>query len=292
MWIEEVLPGVSEVRQFATWCNSCVLRVTSARGRSWFKAVPDAWASEPSVTAMLAELLPSRTPQVIALDGGRGWMVLEDIAGTPMDAVPAHEPLGALEAVGELHRASAPLVETMLAGGCIDRRPSILSEQVAALATDPTVPLPGDLGSRLRAAVPRLQELCIELAAAVLPPTLVHGDLHAGNLMRVDDRYVAFDWSDACVADPFVDVLMFLSRMPDEPALQREGRERYLGAWPGLTGVEAAAYVELAEPLAAMHHAVTYRGIYDAFGPYEWWLFEGALPRWVEHALACPAVAG
>ena len=39
-----------------------------------------------------------------------------------------------------------------------------------------------------------------------------------------------------------------------------------------------------------MHHAVTYRGIYDAFGADEWWLFEGALPRWIEHALACPIV--
>ncbi len=35
-----------------------------------------------------------------------------------------------------------------------------------------------------------------------------------------------------------------------------------------------------------MHHAVTYRGIYDAFGVYEWWLFEGSLPGWIEHALA------
>jgi hypothetical protein len=209
-----------------------------------------------------------------------------------MDAVPAHERLGALEAVGELHRASASLVEALLAGGCVDRRPAILSEQVAALATDPTVPLPGDLGSRLHAAVPRLQDLRAALAAAALPPTLVHGDLHARNLMRVDDRYVAFDWSDACVADPFVDVLMFLSRMPDEPALRTEARERYLRTWPGLTGDDVAAYVEVAEPLAAMHHAVTYRGIYDAFGSYEWWLFQGALPRWIEHALDCPIVAG
>jgi hypothetical protein len=39
-WIAEVVPEVSDVQQFATWCNSCVLRVTSANGRLWFKAVP------------------------------------------------------------------------------------------------------------------------------------------------------------------------------------------------------------------------------------------------------------
>lgn len=84
---------------------------------------------------------------------------------------------------------------------------------------------------------------------------------------------------------------MFLTRLPDEPGLRATFRERYLDAWPSVTRSEAAAYADLAEPLAAMHHAVTYRGIYDAFGEYEWWLFEGALPRWIERALACPILA-
>jgi aminoglycoside phosphotransferase (APT) family kinase protein len=110
--------------------------------------------------------------------------------------------------------------------------------------------------------------------------------------MRIGDRFVVFDWSDACVADPFVDVLMFLTRLPDDPKLRATFRERYLDAWPGVSRSEAAGYAELAEPLAAMHHAITYRGIYDAFGPYEWWIFEGALPRWIEHALACPVLRG
>ncbi len=290
-WIDEVLPGVSEVRQFATWCNSCVLRVTSARGRSWFKAVPAYWAREPAVMAMLAELLPGRTPAVLALEPERGWMLLEDLGGEAADALPVEERVGALDAIGELHRAGAHLTDALLDGGCLDRRPTVLSAQIAALAADTTVALPGDLGTRLRAAVPRLQELCTELASSVIPPTLVHGDLHAGNVMRIDDRFVVFDWSDACVADPFVDVLMFLARLPDDPSLRTACRERYLEAWPGVTRSEAAAYAELAEPLAAMHHAVSYRGIYDAFGPYEWWLFAGSLPRWIEHALACPIVA-
>ena len=290
-WIDEVLPGVSEVRQFATWCNSCILRVTSVRGRSWFKAVPAHWAREPAVMVMLAELLAGRTPQVLALEVERGWMLLEDLDGQAADVLPVHERVGALEAIGELHRASAHLTDALLAGGCLDRRPNVLSAQIAALAADPTVPLPGDLGSRLHAAVPRLQQLCAGLASVPIPPTLVHGDLHAGNIMRTDNHFVVFDWSDACVADPFVDVLMFLTRLPDDPRLRMTFRERYLDAWPDVTRSEAATYVQLAEPLAAMHHAVTYRGIYDAFGPYEWWLFEGALPRWIEHALACPIVA-
>ncbi len=216
-WIEDVLPDVSHVGQFATWCNSCILRVGTAAGRSYFKASPAYFAREPIVTAMLAELFPGRTPQVLAVDADRGWMLLEDLGNEPADGLGVGERLGALAAIGELHVASVSLVDALLDGGCFDRRPSVLSAQIAALAADPTVPLPGDLAERFRAAVPRLQELCAELTLSPIPPTLVHGDLHAGNLMRTGDRFVVFDWTDACVADPFVDVLMFLTRLPDEP---------------------------------------------------------------------------
>jgi aminoglycoside phosphotransferase (APT) family kinase protein len=290
-WIDEVLPGVTEVRQFATWCVSCILRVTSPRGRSWYKAVPARWARETTATALLADLLPGMTPQVLALDAERGWMLLEDLDGVPADTLSMAEQFEALEAMGEVHRAAAHLTDALLAGGCLDRRPAVLSNQIAALAEDPTVPLPDGLAERLRRAVPRLQDLCEEMTAAPIQPTLVHGDLHSGNLMRIADRFVVFDWSDACVADPFVDVLMFLTRLPDDAELRATCRERYLAAWPGLTSAEAASYVHVAEPLAAMHHAATYRDIYDAFGPDDWWLFEGALPRWIEHALDCPTVA-
>lgn len=285
-WIEGVLSGVSEVRQYATWCVSCILRVGSTAGRSYFKASPAYFAHEPAVTALLAEHLPGRTPEVLALDTAKGWMLLEDLDGEPVDRLPAEEQQEALTAVAELHIDGVDLVGALLEGGCVDRRPAVLSDQIAMLAADTTVPLPGDLGVRLRAAVPRLQELCAEMGSSPIPPTLVHGDLHAGNIMRSGNRFVLFDWTDACVADPFVDASMFISRLPEDPVLRARSLERYLDAWDVAIGpLETTAYVELAEPLAAMHHAVTYRGIYDAFGASEWWLFEGALPRWIEHAL-------
>ena len=110
--------------------------------------------------------------------------------------------------------------------------------------------------------------------------------------MRTDGRFVTFDWTDACIADPFVDVLMFLSRLPDDSELGAAFLDRYLSVWSDVVPRSAlVAWTEIAEPVAAMHHAVTYRGIYDAFGEYEWWLFEGALPRWIERALASPRLA-
>jgi Phosphotransferase enzyme family len=292
-WIEASLPAVSDVRQYATWCVSCILRVTSPLGTSWFKATPASFAREPAVTSMLADLVPGRTPEVLALDADRGWMLLADLDGEPVDALAVDDRLEALLAVGELHRASVGSIDVLLDGGCVDRRPEVLATQIATLAADRTVPLPGDLDERLRSAVPRLVELCGELSTSPVPPTLVHGDLHAGNIMRTASRrYRVFDWSDACVADPFVDVVMFLMRLSEGTDVRARFREGYLDAWPGLTRAAAAAYADLAEPLAAMHHAVTYRALHDALGASEWWRFEGALPRWIRHALESPLVGG
>lgn len=53
--------------------------------------------------------------------------------------------------------------------------------------------------------------------------------------MRTDGRFVTFDWTDACIVDPFVDVLMFLTRLPDEwelkaAFLDQSGRVERRGA--------------------------------------------------------------
>jgi hypothetical protein len=49
-----------------------------------------------------------------------------------------------------------------------------------------------------------------EAASLGIPDTLVHGDLHAGNIGLRGGRSVFFDWTDACVAQPFLDLVTFL----------------------------------------------------------------------------------
>ena len=61
--------------------------------------------------------------------------------------------------------------------------------------------------ARLRTAIPALQERCTVLGRYNLPDCLVHGDLHLGNVARNGDSYQIFDWSDSCIAHPFVDMI-------------------------------------------------------------------------------------
>jgi hypothetical protein len=288
-WIGSTLPRVTEVHQYATWANSCVLSVASEGGRAWFKATIAYFETEPVVTELIGELLPGWAPTVLGVDADRGWMLLEDLDGVPVDTLPVDERLDALLAVGELHRASVGLVDRLLEGSCRDRRPIVLAGQIAELAADPGSGVPEALAERLRAATPRLGELCDAMTSSPIAPTLVHGDLHGGNIMRTADGYVPFDWSDACVADRYVDVLLFLTRVSKDQNVRAAFLERYLEAWPGVSRAALAEYVELAEPLAAMHQAVTYRALADVFGE-DAWFFGDTLARWIEHALACPVV--
>ena len=66
--------------------------------------------------------------------------------------------------------------------------------------------------------------------------TLVHGDLHPGNVARLDGELAYFDWTDACVAHPFFD-LHSLQWQKDE-ATRAALLDAYLGAWEGVASPE------------------------------------------------------
>lgn len=52
-------------------------------------------------------------------------------------------------------------------------------------------------------AVPRVRDLCAELATHGVPETIQHDDLNDGQVFERDGRYAVLDWGDACVAHPF-----------------------------------------------------------------------------------------
>jgi aminoglycoside phosphotransferase (APT) family kinase protein len=113
---------------------------------------------------------------------------------------------------------------------------------------------------RLRAFGPQLQTACAELAGYAVPPTLVHGDIHLGNVARSAGSYVFFDWTDACVAHPFFDTISIFGA--EDPNVQVRLRTSYLGVWAAYEPIERLLEAwELAKPLCALHQAVSYQHI-------------------------------
>jgi hypothetical protein len=175
------------VRQARVWRLSCLLRAPTGDGDVWFKAntTSPLFVNEGVVMGALAGLFPGRVPAPLAVEPERAWMVLADF--------------------GEEVRWEAPMevVEEV-------------AQTYARMQVEATAGLPGvdaatwlspDEEAGLRAAVPGLQARCAELAGHAVPPALVHGDLHLSNVARRPGGYLFFDWTDACVAHPFLDLL-------------------------------------------------------------------------------------
>jgi aminoglycoside/choline kinase family phosphotransferase len=294
-WIETTLPETASVDQYTTWSVSSLHRVETAVGRYYFKAAPTMFRYEAVVTEMLAQHFPDTIPRPIAIDGERGWMLTADFGDELVATMEAPYWVGSLDALASLQRKSVASVESLLASGCHDRRPRMLQSQVEELASEGSQWLPNALAQRLRAGLSRFQDLCEEVASAPIPNTLVHGDFHADNIAISGGRYLIFDWTDACIAHPFVDVATFLrysERTSTDRATRERWRDHYLRGWEELASYDVTSRLfERVGPLAAMHQAITYLWLLDSLDPSERWQFGSALEDWVTRALAGPVLS-
>jgi len=249
------------------WSLSAVMRVSTAEGDLYFKAATldqPLFCNEPSVTAWLGERFPGRVPVMVASDPNRGWMLLEDAGPEVGFDIPLERKGEVFRAFGNLQRDSAGELEILLAHGCIDRRPDRLMPQIERLLDDETAlkAVPEDDRRELRRRLPAVAELCRRVADGPVPSTLIHGDIHLGNVASRDGAFIFFDWTDASVAHPFVDMFMIYGEKDESTrALLRDA---YLAAWTDLAPIERLRELWAdAEPIHALHHAVSYHVILE-----------------------------
>jgi hypothetical protein len=222
-------PELVHARPWAT-----VTRVPTAEGPVWFKQCAPVQAFEVRLSAGLSARWPDRVAQVLAHDDERAWLLLAD-AGTRLWDLgnPPEAWLDVLPLYAELQRGEAARAADHVAHGVPDLRLS----HVAAGGT--------------------LAPLCAELAAAGIPDSIQHDDLHMGNVYGVR----VLDWGDSSVAHPFFspwETFRFLEAInglaPGDPWFARL-RDAYLEPWgPGL--VEA---FDLAQRVAGPLHVLAWQ---------------------------------
>lgn len=282
-WMRETLSGTpwqleAPVQQFRNWGISCVLRAPTARGDVYFKVAggSDLFADEPAVMQALGQSYPDLVPSPLAREPEQRWMLLADL-GQPLRQNPDRElRIGAMTAHGRMQVALAGQVEQLLADGLHDRQLATLPAQIEALLTDQNVKtvLGVELHARLAAAAPALYRLCEQLAAYSVPPTVVHGDLHEGNIAVRDGRLQVFDWTDACVAHPFFDLVTLLPsrEQPAGAALAERMLSEYLRLWERYETAERLREAwRLASIAGSLHQLVSYRHIVAGLEPLSRW---------------------
>jgi Phosphotransferase enzyme family len=237
-WIRARVDVTGEIEQPHVRWWSTVLRVPTADGDLFFKAVAPIHRFEAALTARLAELQPGRVTEVVEVDRERGWFLMRD-AGTRLrellgSTADLHHWEGVLPEYARLQLEVAPHAGEFLALGTPDERLAVLPDLFRELlATRP----PGLTEDELRHAhdaVPHFEEMCVALAEDGLAETIQHDDLHDGQVFVRDGGYLVFDWGDSCVSHPLLSLTVLLRStawrlglVPGGPELRRL-RDAYL----------------------------------------------------------------
>ncbi|NNJ12470.1 aminoglycoside phosphotransferase family protein [Chloroflexales bacterium ZM16-3] len=278
-WVRTTLESlgialIGPVEHLRSWQRSATLRAPTERGDVSFKAVPAMFGHEPALTAALAASDPARIAAPLAIDPARGWMLTPAVPGHSLDEQPEIELWeAALRSFAELQIASVARLADLRAAGVPDRPLSQLAAQIGPLIADVAATLPGrpaGLSDEHRAALadlaPRFYEMCAELERYGLPPTIEHGDFWAGQIIAGPNGFTFLDWSDSSISHPFFSLLLFLIEIEDHfpkvPSVRERLRDAYLDPWAThVPRPQLERAFELAQPLAALHHAITYQQV-------------------------------
>jgi hypothetical protein len=284
-WLDEVTAWTSAelarhdlalagpLEQVKTWGISCLLRGYTAAGVVYVKgaATLPHFTNEPAVTATLAGLFPRNVPHIISVDTARRWLITTDFGGAPLHNVGPQEWAATVSVYGTLQRERLAHVPELFAAGMLDRRLAQLDAGLEPLVHESQDfhLLSDEDKDSLAAAAPRLHDACASLAAYGIPDTLVHGDLPSANIHVKDGVPIYFDWSDACIAHPFLDLASLLE--PDWLGADLDRAQLvdlYLEGWSAYAPLprrrEAARQAVL---LGALHQAISYQHIVLSLEP-------------------------
>jgi len=232
-----------------------IMEIPTPRGPVWLKTLLPIFAHEPRVIRCAGTFADVILPSVIV--EGDGWWLSEPFpreTSRPADHF--------LTAMAEIQIASALHVDELRARGCPNRPLRSLPADVAELSQRRDLVTPGQ-GEGLGAVLPRLMDLCHAVDDLGLPDTLVHGDLNPENVRPTRNGWMLFDWTDACVGNPVVDVALAVDKEPDDR--RAEAISAYAARWSRVLPADRVEHAVRAAPaIGAAHQAVSYRWILDA----------------------------
>lgn len=291
-WIETTLASMGReitgpVEQVRLWSLSCVLRAPTVGGDVYLKAVAQQplFVSEGPLLSYLATVCPGQVPEIITSDPESGWMLTEDMRASE-GALSINQKSVILTAFGQMQRTTASHVGRLQALGCADRRPETLMQHIEPLLQDDVAVAALKLEEirELRQAVPTMIAMCQLISDYSVPNTLVHGDLHPGNIASSDNRLIFFDWTDAAITHPFMDMFMIYDEEDD--ADRSRMLDAYLQGWTEFESKERLRELwSLCGVIHALYHAVSYQWILRHTEERAKRELEGAMPFLFRKAL-------
>ncbi|NMO51349.1 phosphotransferase [Actinoplanes sp. TBRC 11911] len=280
-WARTVLGNLVTAHQVRTWNLSAVWRLDDARGNpvAWLKQVPEFFAHEAETIRLVSKLAPALVPYVIVA-GEEGRILMRHVPGE--DAYGAGPGLRE-HVLAAWHPVQAEFVRfladedrrQMIEATIPDGRLS--AEHLTKVATPYLDTIDG-----LRELIDGLPERLAAVRECRIPDTIVHGDLHVGNV-RADaaGRCTIIDWGDSFLGHPAFDLLRLVGDLDDPGPLTDQWAYRWKSTVPGSDPHRA---VRLLRPVAALREAAVYAAFLDAIEPSEWPYHADDIPAALERA--------
>ena len=286
-------------RQHQLWDVSVVLRASTAGGDVFFKCSPEIFRHEAVATRALAELTPDLVPEVVAVDRARGWMLMRDFSAAELGEQDPSLWHHGLVAHAGIQQAWLGRTDELVALGVPVRALPDLAAQVEATTEDTLLlgRMPGDVREQWLATVATFVESCRRLDELGPGPTLVHGDLHPWNVAHGPATTRVFDWTDAAVSHPFVDLATYVFRS-DDTAVRRRLVAAYVDAWSSVGSAKSLSEAaSLGLVVGALYQVQTYRALLPTLANHgaDAGLADADLSwikrslTWHEHGLGSPA---
>ncbi len=227
--------GKLELVRTRPW--AAIARVATASSDVWFKEAAPALAFEPALTVAVSRRCPDFTPEVLAVEGTS--MLTRDAGPQLRSFRKSGEPAPSWDEVlplyAELQIELAGDLDELLALGTPDKRPAAVSSAYLDLVERVSGAEPSATG-RFRALAPEL-ELLVEALEGALPLTVIHEEVHEGNVFVRGGQARLLDWAEASVSHPFAGLVNTLRDIAYRQRLKPNGREMlrlrsvYLEPW-------------------------------------------------------------
>ncbi len=295
------LSGALQEVRVRPW--SALWRVPTTSGLLWLKACAPAMRHEASLLALIADVRPDVLPPLHAVDAAQGLILMADggdlLRPLTRDGGDLSHWTHILPRYAALQQELAAHSDVLLVAGVMDRRTQMLPLLYDALLTDDDALAVGAPHGLAAAELAQLRELspvfagfCVELGSLGMPPTVDHSDFHDANILIGDGGYRFIDWGDACVAHPFMTLLVTLRSIAYGAGVEEDNpqllnlRDLYLEQWRAYGSVnDLRRALDLADHLAMVNRALTWRRALLTLPPDQQGEYADAVPGWLQEFL-------
>ena len=274
---------------------SAVWRVCADGRASYAKQNCPGQAHEARLVAHLAELAPGQVVPVLAADADRDLLLTADGGATVRDQRRSGDVELWTRIVSDAAVLQRRVADSVVALGLTVLAPADTVTYVAdavgrlrALPDGDPRRLDPAVAARLEDLLPTVDRWSDRVEDLGLPLTLVHNDLHDGNVVDVGGSLRFFDFGDAVVGDPLTNLLVPMEALadalgagPNDPRLHRVA-DAALEVWSDLAPMaELRAALPAALQLGRVARVESWRRCVATMTPRERAQFGSAPADWL-----------